>query len=182
MHRTCARDFAQAGAKRQSMARCILAGVVATYVLAVFQSTLGGRLAVGGVSPDLLFVWSVCIGLLSGAEAGAAVGFGSGFLEGGLQQAWTGALAISKGASGFASGLVATKVFRDNWLVPPVSAAVLTLLNEAIFLALARGVEWRQAGEIVGVRMVYHALLAPIFFAVASRARRSLLGQQAEVG
>jgi len=164
------------------MTRCVLAGVVTTYVLAVFQSTLGGRLAVAGVAPDLLFVWTVCIGLLSGAEAGAAVGFGSGFLEGGLQQAWIGALAVSKGASGFTAGLLSTKMFRDNWLVPPISAALLTLLNEAIFLALARGVEWQQAGQIVGVRVAYHALLAPIFFTLVARARRSFLGRHVEVG
>ena len=74
------------------MTRCIISGLVVTYLLAVAQTALGGRMAVRGVPPDLLFVWTVVIGLLSGRTAGALVGFGGGLLEGSLTQAWTSAM------------------------------------------------------------------------------------------
>ena len=164
------------------MARCIIAGVFVTYVLAVFQTALGERLSVWGVSPDLLFVWSVCVGLLGGPRAGTVTGFGAGLIEGGLQQAWIGPLAISKSLSGFGAGLLATKMFKENWLVPIVCAALLTLVNEAMFLVLSQGAGWQYVGRLVGVRVVYHALLAPIGFALVSAARRSLVGQRVEVG
>ncbi len=164
------------------MARCVIAGVIVTYVLAVFQATLGSRLAIAGVSPDLLFLWTVCLGLLNGPRVGALVGFASGALEGSLRQALIAALGISRGFSGWAAGLLATKMFRENWLVQAISAALLTLVNEALFLLVSHQDTWTHAGRLIGGRMVYHAVLAPIVFALIARAREALVGQRAEVG
>ncbi|HUU54311.1 MAG TPA: LytS/YhcK type 5TM receptor domain-containing protein [Armatimonadota bacterium] len=164
------------------MARCIIAGVMVTYLLAVFQATLGARLAVAGVAPDLLFVWTICLGLLTGPRVGALVGFGAGVLEGSLRQALIAALGISKGFSGFAAGLLATKMFRENWLVPALSAGLLTLLNEIVFLLASRHDAWTHVGRLIGGRALYHAVLTPIAFALIIRARQALLGQQAEAG
>ncbi len=164
------------------MARCIIAGVAVTYLLAVFQATLGGQLAVAGVSPDLLFVWTVCVGLLSGPRVGALVGFGAGVLEGSLRQSLVAALGLSKGLSGFAAGLLATKMFRENWLVPATSAGLLTLVNEAVFLLLSGHTAWPDTGRLIGGRALYHAALAPFVFALIVRARQALIGQRMEVG
>ncbi|MDH4179056.1 MAG: hypothetical protein OEV33_00985 [Armatimonadota bacterium] len=164
------------------MARCIIAGVIITYVLAVFQATLGSRLAIAGVSPDMLFLWTVCLGLLSGPRVGALVGFASGALEGSLRQALIAALGISKGFSGFAAGLLSTKMFRENWLVPAISAGLLTLVHETVFLLISRQDTWTHTGWLIGGRMLYHALLAPIAFALIVRARQALMGERAEVG
>jgi rod shape-determining protein MreD len=162
------------------MARCIIAGVIVTYLLAVFQTTLGGVIAIRGVSPDLLLTWTVCLGLLSGRTAGALIGFAGGLLEGSLAQAWIGAFAISKALSGFGAGVLATKLFRENWAVPSVSAAALTLLNELAFLLVSRADGWPHAAHIIVVRMAYHAVLAPILFVLTVRVRRALLGHREE--
>jgi rod shape-determining protein MreD len=162
------------------MARCVIAGVIVTYLLAVFQTTLGGVCAIRGVSPDLLLIWVVCLGLLSGRTPGALIGFACGLLEGGLTQAWMGAFAISKALSGFGAGVLATKLFRENWAVPSVSAAALTLLNDATFLLVSRADGWPHAVHVIAVRMAYHAALAPILFVLTIRVRRSLLGRHEE--
>ncbi len=158
------------------MARCIIAGLLVTYALAVFQTTLGESLALSGVPPDLLFVWTATVGLLSGAHAGALAGFASGVLEGSLKQTWIGAFAISKALSGLAAGFLATKMFRENLLVPALAAAALTALNEGVFLLIARTAPWGDAGRIIGLRALYHALLAPFAFAAAARVRHALVG------
>lgn len=163
------------------MVRCIIAGAVVTYVLVVFQNTLGGFIAIWGVSPDLLLVWTISIGLLSGPHVGALVGFGCGLMEGGLQQTAIGAFAISKMVSGFGAGVLAGKMFRENWLVPIVSAAVLTAINESIFLLLHQPADWSQVGRPIGLRVAYHAALTPFVFAAAGRARRALLGRPQQV-
>lgn len=163
------------------MARCVIAGVIVAYLLAVVQTTLGGPISVYGVAPDLLFLWTVCIGLLGGANVGALNGFGSGLLQGALAQAGIGGLAFGKAISGFAAGLLATKMFKENWLVPAVCAALLTVVNEAGFLAFSRGGSWAQAGRVIGVRVVYHAALAPIAFALVVRGRRLLRGRREEM-
>jgi rod shape-determining protein MreD len=162
------------------MARCIIAGVIITYLLAVLQTSLGGFLAIRGLSPDLLLVWAVCIGLLSGRTAGALVGFGCGMLQGGLTQTWIGAFAISKALSGFSAGVLATKLFKENWAVPSVAAAMLTVLNEGVFLLVSRADTWSHAGRIITLRVAYHAVLAPFAFALTIRARRALVGRRGE--
>jgi rod shape-determining protein MreD len=164
------------------MARCLVAGILITYLLAVFQTTIGSRLALAGATPDLLFVWTVCIGLLSGPRAGMAVGFVSGILEGSLLQAMIGSLAISKGLSGLGAGLISARMFREHWLVPVISGAVLTLVNEAAFLALSGNTGgWVHVGRVIGMRAVYHAVLTPIAFAAVARARHSMAGARPEV-
>jgi rod shape-determining protein MreD len=163
------------------MARCIIAGVAVTYFLAVIQTTIGEFLMIRGVAPDLLLVWAICVGLLSGSSVGALIGFGCGLLEGGLTQMWMGAFAISKALSGFGAGVLATKLFKENWAVPSVAAVVLTLVNEAAFLFVSRAGSGAHAGRIVLVRLIYHAVLAPFMFALTVRGRRALVGRGEEL-
>ncbi len=174
-------DSTQFRGEKTFMARCVIVGAVITYLLAVFQSTLGGFIAIWGVSPDLLLVWTISMGLLSGRHLGAVVGFASGLMEGGLQQTAIGAFAISKTVSGFGAGVLAGKMFRENWLVPIVSAGLLTAVNEALFLLLYRAGDWSQAGRVVGLRVAYHAVLTPLVFAAAGRLRRALVRRPEEV-
>jgi rod shape-determining protein MreD len=162
------------------MARVVVAGVIVTYVLAVLQATLGGRMAIHGVAPDLLFLWTICVGLLSGGPAGALVGFGAGLMEGSLQHQWVGAYGISKTLSGLGAGLLATKMFKENWVVPLVCAVLLTVVNEVVFLVFSGAGGWEQASRIIGVRVVYHGALAPVAFALVRRGRRALLGRPEE--
>lgn len=162
------------------MARCIIVGAIVTYLLALLQATLGGRLAIAGVPPDLALVWVITVGLLDGPIAGAGVGFAVGLLQGALQQSWIGPFGISKMVSGWGSGLVAAKMFRENWLVPMICGILVTLLNEALFLLLSRAGSWSQAGRVIGVRVVYHALLCPIALLLAMRGRRALMGRRRE--
>jgi rod shape-determining protein MreD len=163
------------------MARCIVAGVIATYLLAVFQTTIGELMMIRGVTPDLLFVWTVCLGLLSGRTAGALIGFGCGLLEGGLTQQWIGAFAISKALSGFGAGVLGAKLFKENWAVPSVAAALLTVANESVFVLVSSSDGWPRAGHLILVRSLYHAALAPIIFALTLRARRLLVGRREEL-
>jgi rod shape-determining protein MreD len=163
------------------MARCIVAGALVTYVVAVLQTTIGGWLTIWGVAPDLLLVWTISIGLLSGQRLGAFVGFASGVTQGALQQGLIAAFAISKTVSGCGAGLLATKMFKENWLVPALCAVALTIANDTTFLLLSRAGDWTDAGRIIGVRAVYHAVLAPPAFALTRSARRALTGRREEV-
>jgi len=161
------------------MARSVASAIVVSYALAVFQATVGGRLAVAGVAPDLLLVWTVCLGLLGGPRAGTMAGFACGALEGSLLQRMIGALAVGKGLSGLAAGTISTRMHREHWLVPAIAAGALTVANELVFLALADGSAGLvQAGRVVGVRTMYHAVLAPVMLAIAARGRRALSGER----
>jgi rod shape-determining protein MreD len=153
------------------MLRTVLIASVATYALAVVQTTLGARLAVWGVPPDLLLLWTIGGGLLGGPQVGAVVGFGSGVLQGALIQSHLGAYAISKLLAGVAAGLLGRRVFRDNWLVPSLAAAALTILHEVLFVLLSR-VDAGSTLRVIGLRVLYHAALAPLGYALIARSRR----------
>jgi hypothetical protein len=71
-------------------------------------------------------------------------------------------------------------MFRENWLMPMVCAGALTLLSESAFALLSRTGEWFQAGRLLGLRMLYHALLAPLVVWLAGRVCRSLMRQRVE--
>ena len=154
--------------------RAVALGALVTYALAIVQTTLGGRMAVYSVTPDLLLVWTVCLGLLAGPEAGALTGFASGVLQGSLGQSLTGPLGISKTISGFAAGLLSGRLFTENWMVPALCAVFLTVLNELLLLLLCGFGGDHQLGRIVAARVTYHALLAPPIYALTARGRRAL--------
>jgi rod shape-determining protein MreD len=160
------------------MVRCLLAAIVVTYVLAVVQSTVGGRLALWGVSPDLLLVWTISVGLPGGALAGTLTGWGAGLLEGSLQQAWLAPCAISKAVGGLVAGELGARMHKENWLVPAICAAVITFVNEVVFLLLSRTAFSAHAAKVVGVRVCYHAVLAPFGVAAVLRGRRALARQR----
>jgi rod shape-determining protein MreD len=159
------------------MARVIIAGVIVTYLLAVVQTTLGGRIVLWSVAPDLPFVWTICVGLLEGPESGALVGFGSGMIQGLLGQSHIGVLGISKTLAGFAAGLLSAQFARDAWFTPAISAFLLTLGNDLIFSRDAP-----HLAHAICVRAGYHAVLAPLFYMLASRGRRALTASPARVG
>jgi rod shape-determining protein MreD len=164
------------------MARRLAAGTIISYLLAVLQTTIGGRLALAGVAPDLLLVWVICIGLLGGPRVGLVVGFACGALEGSLLQSLIGPLAISKGIAGLGAGIISAGMSRDHWLVPPLAAVLLTLAAEVTFLAfsgLSGG--WAYAARVIGVRTIYHAVLSAIAFAAVSRGWRATTVARPEV-
>jgi len=157
------------------MARPIIVGLAATYAIAVVQSTVAARLALFGVAPDLLLVWTVCIGLLRGPGSGAVCGWVSGLLQGALEQSWIGAYAIGKTVSGFLAGHLGIRMLKENWLVPMLCAALLTVVNESCFLVFSRSAQlWSAAGRVIAIRVAYHAVLAPFVFAGVERVHRAL--------
>ncbi|MBE9566453.1 MAG: hypothetical protein IMF16_06870, partial [Proteobacteria bacterium] len=56
-----------------------------------------------------------------------------------------------------------------------------TVVNELVFLVFSGAGGWEQASRMIGVRVVYHGLLAPVAFALVARGRRALLGRPEEV-
>jgi len=162
----------------------IRAGIIAaavTYFLAVHQTMLGGRMVLWGVSPDLLLVWTACLGLRCGPAAGAVIGFASGTLQGSLAQGGIGAYGISKTVSGALAGLLAGKLSRENRLVPAMCAAALTVVNELVVLLVSRGGAPSHLLRFIGLRALYHAALAAPVYPLVSWAWHALLRPRAAV-
>ena len=132
---------------------------------AALQVSLGPRLAVQGVFPDLLLVCSIVAGLLYGPQVGAISGFVAGWFTFALQGQWPGSFLISRLVTGYLLGLLEARLFKENVTIHIGGAFLGTLLATGLFLLicpeLIRQPGWpRQA--LYGA--LYNALMAPPLF------------------
>jgi len=105
-------------------------------VAVVLQLSFFSLLSVLGVTPDLLSVVIVSLGLLGGAVAGAVCGFAAGFL---LDSALLQTLGVSSMvllSVGYLAGRYREGFEITNSLVAPLLAAGLTALGAAAFSAI----------------------------------------------
>ena len=171
-----ARNFAfrGRGEREARVIRNLASALILMFLLAVIQSTAAVWLRIHGVAPDLLLVATVVVGLLDGPRAGMGWGFAAGALQGALQGSHIGGFIVSKVFSGWLAGLLGSRLFRENWLVPLLSLAFITLLHEGLFALLSQpagGPGW--ASFALG-RAAYHAALGPPAFLAARGLKRWL--------
>jgi rod shape-determining protein MreD len=116
----------------------IFARIAAIAVLAVLlQLSFFSRVAVFGVSPDVLPALVVVLGLLGGAMTGAVAGFGIGLLVDSalVQDLGGGSLVLL--TVGYLAGLFRERFEVHSPLVPPLLCMGLTLVSELGFAAVA---------------------------------------------
>ncbi len=135
-------------------------------VLAVgFQGSLPSWLSIWGGGPDLVLVVLIAFALGGDVAFGAAVGFAAGFLHGAAVGTSVGSFAVTRTLTGVLSGLVNARLFRDNPLVPTLSAAWLTAVCEALFLVANPRVTLASAARsIVGECILNAALTLGLCF------------------
>jgi rod shape-determining protein MreD len=114
-----------------------IAVIALLFLMAALDSTWGNAWQISGVSPDLLLVTVVSLGLSSGPAQGAMAGFLAGFLQGTMGGVNLGSYLVTRALSGFASGALRSTVSRANPLAPPLCAGVITLLSGMIFFLMS---------------------------------------------
>lgn len=100
----------------------------------IIQSTWLPMLAIYGVKPDLLLVAVVSTGLLFGKEAGVGIGFFAGLLQDLLSGNIFGLNILAKMTVGYVFGLAERNVFKENILLPIISAAIASILNSLVMI------------------------------------------------
>ena len=115
----------------------ILARLVAIVLLAVIlQLSFFSQVAIFHVSPDLLPVLVVSLGLLGGTMTGAVTGFSVGLLLDCLLIAPLGGASLVLLAVGYFAGLFRERFEIHSALVPPLLCMGLTVLAELGFGAV----------------------------------------------
>jgi len=116
----------------------ILARLVAVVVVGVLlQLSFFSQVAVFHVSPNLLPALIVALGLLGGTMTGAVTGFSVGILLDCLLIAPLGGASLVLLGVGYLAGLFRERFEIHSWLVVPLLCAILTLLAEVGFGAVA---------------------------------------------
>jgi rod shape-determining protein MreD len=141
-------------------------------LIAIFQSTVGPRLTLINVRPDLVLVVVVAWTIYNGSRVGIVWGFTGGlwmdFLGGGPM----GASSLALMAAALVAGIGYNRLFRSNPLVPFSLALVATLIYALTYLGILALIGHRldfnlTILELVLPSMLYNSvlmlLLTPLF-------------------
>jgi rod shape-determining protein MreD len=164
----------------------ILVRLVAIVVLGVLlQLSFFSQVGLFHVSPDLLPVLVISLGLLGGTMTGAVTGFSVGILLDCLLVQPLGGASLVLLATGYLAGLFRERFEIHSPLVPPLLCMGLTLFAELGFGAveLMLGTETAVSGQVVRdllVKSVYAFVLGwPIYLGLRRLLRPALVEEQA---
>ena len=103
----------------------------------LLQTLLPLNLPLIGRRPDFLLVTILVIALLHGSRYGSAFGLLAGLLQdlflGGLFGVYTIVKAITGGLSGFIDG----KIYKENFILPPLVVFISTIIHEFLLILLS---------------------------------------------
>jgi rod shape-determining protein MreD len=164
----------------------ILARLVAIVVLGVLlQLSFFSQVALFHVSPDLLPVLVISLGLLGGTMTGAVTGFAVGFLLACLLVEPLGGASLVLLATGYLAGLFRERFEIHSPLVPPLLCMGLTIFAEVGFGAveLILGVDTSVSGLVIRdllLKGLYAFVLGwPIYLGLRRLLRPALVDEQA---
>jgi rod shape-determining protein MreD len=164
----------------------ILARLVAIVVLGVLlQLSFFSQVAIFHVSPDLLPVLVISLGLLGGTMTGAVTGFSVGILLDCLLIEPLGGASLVLLASGYLAGLFRERFEIHSALVPPLLCMGLTVFAELGFGAveLMLGVDTAISGLVIRdvlIKGIYAFILGwPIYLGLRRLLRPALVEEQA---
>ena len=163
----------------------ILARLVAIVVLGVLlQLSFFSQVMVFHVSPDLLPVLVISLGLLGGTMTGAVTGFSVGLLLDCLLVEPLGGASLVLLATGYLAGLFRERFEIHSRLVPPLLCMGLTIFAELGFGAveLMLGADTAISGLVVRdvlIKGVYAFVLGwPIYLGLKRMLRPALIDEQ----
>lgn len=160
--------------------RGVALGLTLVTVLLV-QTVVAPAMAIGGVTPDLVMLSVVAVGLLEGSGVGLRYGFAAGLALDLLAGAETilGVSALVLLFGGYAAGLarpfIAASELPGQIVLGGLGVAALVLANGLLELLL--GVEGPRVGQLAGDALgqgVYAAVLSPLMCLLIGRISRAL--------
>jgi rod shape-determining protein MreD len=164
----------------------MLARLVAIVLLGVIlQLSFFSQVAIFHVSPDLLPVLVISLGLLGGTMTGAVIGFSVGFLLDCLLVEPLGGASLVLLATGYLAGLFRERFEIHSALVPPLLCMGLTVFAELGFGAveLMLGVDTAVSGLVVRdvlIKGIYAFVLGwPIYLGLRRVLRPALVDEHA---
>jgi rod shape-determining protein MreD len=142
----------------------------------VLQSTILGRIAIGGVRPDLALIILVFVSLRRGSMVGQVSGFLSGILEDFMSVSPLGFHPLMRAVIGYLYGIFAGNVFVDPFLMPMVLTVVATLLKGLLSGLISSVFGIGSSGFLyfagrIWIEIGYNAVLSPFLFALLNLLR-----------
>ncbi len=140
--------------------------VICLLVAAGVQGSLPGCISIMGAMPDLVLVVLICFSLAEDPAFGAALGFVAGLIQGSVVGMGMGSLIVTRTITGFAAGLVSTRLFSANAIVPAFSVMWLTVMCGALFQLVNPRLAGPQAVGIVAGQCIHNVIFTFVIYTV----------------
>ena len=135
-------------------------------IAAGIQGNLPSSMSILGAKPDLILVVLIAYSLAGDPVFGAGLGFVAGLIEGAAVGMSLGSFIVTRTITGLLAGLVTTRLFSENPVVPVLSAAWLTLACEGLFVLLSPRVAFAIAVRIIIGKCIYNAFFTLILYGI----------------
>jgi len=133
--------------------------ILALIITAGIQGNLPSYISILGAKPDLVLVVLISYSLAADPAFGATLGFVAGLLHGSPAVFSLGSFIVTRTITGFLAGLVTTRLFSENPLVPALCAVWLTIVCEALFLLANPRPDFAVACRAVAGECIGNAIL-----------------------
>lgn len=156
------------------MRRTLLLSVVVLTAL-VLQTTVFADLRLLGARPELMYLLTICFGLLEGPASGAATGFVSGMAQDFLLNQPKGITALALTLVGYAIGMLRQYIVSPSPLLPVVLVAAGTFggvgfYGVVSFLLGQLDTSWPYLFRAAALSALYNAVLTPLLYPLLRRA------------
>jgi rod shape-determining protein MreD len=133
----------------------------------IVHTAVAPQLRLFGVSADLLLLFAIAAGIATGADRGAAVGFGAGLLADCFLQTPFGLSALTYSLIAYGVGSFQSTILHTGRWIPMLTTLVASALGVALFSVsgLVLGEEHLLSTRLVTVAAVVavvNALLSPL--------------------
>ena len=144
--------------------RLTITAIVSIWLAAILQQAVAPRLSILGMRPDFLLVVLTPLSLWVPRSTAAILGFFCGFFQGAAAGANLTHYVISRTVAGFAGSWSRTVGFEINAVVVGVTAFLLTLLAQTVWMFLAAPREVLAfLGDTIGSAMYNGVLAIPVY-------------------
>ena len=156
------------------MRRAILLTVVVLTAL-LLQTTVFADVRLLGARPELMYLLTICFGVLEGPASGAATGFVGGMAQDFLLNQPKGITALTLTLLGYAIGMLRQYIVSPSPVLPVVLVAAGTFggvlfYGVVSFLLGQLDTSWFYLFRIAALSGIYNAVLTPLLFPILRRA------------
>ncbi|MCE5197478.1 MAG: rod shape-determining protein MreD [Armatimonadota bacterium] len=139
--------------------------IIGLIIAAGVQGNLPSSMALLGAKPDLILVVLIAYSLAEDPEFGATIGFIAGLINGCVVGLNLGSFIVTRTMTGFFAGMVSTRLFGDNPIVPMFSAMWLTLACEGLFLLANPMPDFGFVVRTLAGKCIYNGIFTLIVYA-----------------
>jgi rod shape-determining protein MreD len=146
-----------------------MTGILILLSLIVQGHSSFDAIRIGGVKPDLLFIFVIYMGYSFGSFYGQITGFISGILHDSISNSPLGLLTFPKLALGFIAGMIGRSVIKNNVIAVLLLLFIASIIKGVVTLFLSYTFHQSMMSAIITIILpesFYNAILAPPLFII----------------